>query len=126
MERKQAVTPIDIQKIKKELEEKRKELLTFLNSPQASEKGNQDNYELAQHYQISEQKNSLNSHNQKLLAQIEDALGKIENGTYGVCDHCGKPIDPDRLKILPYASYCMECLNKFPSKLVYSSSNEER
>jgi hypothetical protein len=39
MERKQAVTPIDIQKIKKELEEKRKELLTFLNSPRQAKKG---------------------------------------------------------------------------------------
>jgi len=119
------VTPIDVRKIKKELGEKKEELLTFLKSTHEIEKGNRDDYELAHHYQISEQKNSLNSHNQKLLAQIEEALGKIENGTYGMCDRCGKPIDPDRLKILPHANYCMECLNKFPSKLIYSSPNEE-
>lgn len=119
------MTPIDVCKIKKELGEKKEELLIFLKSTHEIEKLDSDDYEPAHHYQISEQKNSLNSYNQKLLAQIDEALEKIENGTYGMCDLCGKPIDPDRLKILPYANYCMECLNRFPSKLIYSSPNEE-
>jgi RNA polymerase-binding protein DksA len=43
------------------------------------------------------------------LAGIEHALDKFEKGTYGLCDNCGKPIDPERLEALPQASLCMNC-----------------
>ena len=43
------------------------------------------------------------------LAGIEHALHKFEEGTYGLCDSCGKPIDPERLEALPQASLCLNC-----------------
>ena len=43
------------------------------------------------------------------LANVEHALDKIKKGTYGLCDGCGKPIDPARLEALPQATLCMEC-----------------
>lgn len=43
------------------------------------------------------------------LASVEHALDKIKKGTYGICDGCGKPIDPARLEALPQATLCMEC-----------------
>ncbi len=43
------------------------------------------------------------------LAEVEHALAKFEAGTYGLCDSCGKPIDPARLEALPQASLCLEC-----------------
>ncbi|MFH1775277.1 MAG: TraR/DksA C4-type zinc finger protein [Chloroflexota bacterium] len=43
------------------------------------------------------------------LAEIEHALQEIEAGTYGRCESCGKPIDPDRLEALPQATLCMNC-----------------
>jgi DnaK suppressor protein len=43
------------------------------------------------------------------LAGIEHALHKFEEGTYGKCDNCGKPIDPARLEALPQASLCLNC-----------------
>ena len=43
------------------------------------------------------------------LAGIEHALQKFKEGTYGLCDSCGKPIDPARLEALPQASLCMNC-----------------
>jgi len=43
------------------------------------------------------------------LTKVEHALDKIEKGTYGICDNCGKPIAPARLEALPQASYCMDC-----------------
>jgi DnaK suppressor protein len=43
------------------------------------------------------------------LAAVEHALQKFENGTYGLCDSCGQPIDPARLEALPQASLCLEC-----------------
>lgn len=43
------------------------------------------------------------------LAEVEKALDKFEKGTYGICEICGKPINPERLEALPQALYCMEC-----------------
>lgn len=43
------------------------------------------------------------------LARIEHALQKFEEGTYGLCDICGQPIDPARLEALPQATLCMNC-----------------
>ena len=43
------------------------------------------------------------------LAQVERALGKLDDGTYGTCDSCKKPISEERLHVAPYASLCIEC-----------------
>ena len=43
------------------------------------------------------------------LSAIEHALQKFDAGTYGLCDNCGKSIDPARLEALPQASLCLEC-----------------
>ena len=46
------------------------------------------------------------------MAEIEHALRKLDAGTYGLCDSCGKPIAPDRLEALPQASLCVDCKAK--------------
>ena len=43
------------------------------------------------------------------LTEVKHALEKYEAGTYGVCDLCGKPIEPARLEALPHANLCLEC-----------------
>ena len=43
------------------------------------------------------------------LTDVEHALHKFEEGTYGLCDNCGQRIDPARLEALPQASLCMKC-----------------
>jgi RNA polymerase-binding protein DksA len=43
------------------------------------------------------------------LAGVEHALKKFEEGTYGLCDDCGQPIDPERLEALPQATLCVNC-----------------
>src|SRR5438477_1012037 len=40
------------------------------------------------------------------LAEVEHALGKFDNGTYGTCENCGQPINPDRLEAKPAARFC--------------------
>jgi len=46
------------------------------------------------------------------LSEVEQALRKFEEGTYGSCDNCGQPIDPARLEALPQASLCLDCKAK--------------
>ena len=43
------------------------------------------------------------------VEEIDRALAKIEEGTYGVCEKCGEPIPRERLKALPHASLCVRC-----------------
>ncbi len=43
------------------------------------------------------------------LAEVEHALHKFEEGTYGLCDSCGQPIEPARLEALPRANLCLKC-----------------
>ncbi len=52
---------------------------------------------------------SLRRSEEAMLDQIEYALCKFEEGTYGICESCGGPIDRARLQALPYAVYCIEC-----------------
>ena len=47
-----------------------------------------------------------------MLEQVNDALRKIDDGTYGLCDRCHKPIAPGRLEALPYATLCIECAER--------------
>jgi RNA polymerase-binding protein DksA len=47
-----------------------------------------------------------------MLSQIEEALAKIDAGTYGTCDRCGQAIAPARLDALPYATLCVSCQDR--------------
>jgi DnaK suppressor protein len=52
---------------------------------------------------------SLSLHARGLLTQIEDALRRMDEDTYGVCTGCDRRIDFERLEALPYAVQCAEC-----------------
>ncbi|MBF0316848.1 MAG: TraR/DksA family transcriptional regulator [Nitrospirae bacterium] len=51
-------------------------------------------------------------HHKIKLNKIDEALRKIKNGSYGVCEDCGSFINEARLKVLPYATMCVECKEK--------------
>ena len=55
---------------------------------------------------------SLVSNEQDVLYEIEEALKRIEEGTYGDCLECGKKIILQRLKAVPYTSFCVTCQEK--------------
>lgn len=47
-----------------------------------------------------------------MLRELNEALDRIENGTYGICAICDEPIHPSRLEAIPYAKLCLECKAK--------------
>ena len=59
-----------------------------------------------------EKRLALEQRTRDQVAAVEHALQKFEEGTYGMCDVCGQPIDPDRLEALPQASLCVDCKAK--------------
>lgn len=53
----------------------------------------------------------LSTHRENLL-KIDEALRKLNEGTYGRCEDCGEEISEERLKVLPFAIYCRDCQEK--------------
>jgi RNA polymerase-binding transcription factor len=46
------------------------------------------------------------------LAEIDQALEQLNKGVYGRCEQCGRPIDPERLKVLPHTTVCSKCAQR--------------
>jgi RNA polymerase-binding transcription factor DksA len=51
---------------------------------------------------------SLEENEARVLAAIDGALGRIDDGTYGKCERCGNEIEPGRLEALPWATLCID------------------
>lgn len=52
---------------------------------------------------------TLEENSEHVLEAIDAALKRIEDGTYGTCVNCGKPIAEERLAAIPWATHCIDC-----------------
>lgn len=52
---------------------------------------------------------SLSDSERQMLFQVEEALRRIEDGTYGRCANCGQPINVQRLEAVPWTRFCINC-----------------
>ena len=52
---------------------------------------------------------SLSDGDRTTLLQIDEALARIDEGTYGACQNCGAPKSEKRLLAVPWAPYCIDC-----------------
>ncbi len=68
-----------------------------------------DLYDWADHERDRQLSHILSDRDREKLIEIEEALQRIEDGTYGICEECGKKISPERLKIMPFALLCVPC-----------------
>lgn len=46
---------------------------------------------------------------ERRIENIKEALGRLDQGLYGLCERCGQEINPERLKILPDTTLCVRC-----------------
>src|SRR5258708_14603100 len=110
---------INLKDARQRLEAKRKELQesiaglteahpTPVGAIEAGE-GPQDFEEIAVDFLDTQQEQSLLVNEQALLAEVESALKRIDQGTYGKCTNCGQPIPEKRLEALPWASRDIKC-----------------
>lgn len=103
----------DLERLKKKLLKKKEELLSKLEElgKETSEEGEPliEYYDKATYQFNKEYKIALGQKDAEILKDIEDALRKMEEGTYGICEECGKPIPIKRLTAVPWARYCVEC-----------------
>ena len=63
------------------------------------------------------------SHNDRQLLQlVEEALGRIREGSYGECTNCGNELNAKRLEAVPWTRYCINCQEKVEQGLLEESS----
>lgn len=55
---------------------------------------------------------TLEETDERVLKAVDAALSRIEEGTYGTCSSCGKPISNERLEARPWAELCIDCARK--------------
>jgi DnaK suppressor protein len=75
-------------------------------TPDAGDRDRADEAEVADSLESLEENTAITTQLEGRLTEVTAALQKIEDGTYGICDVCGKPIEEDRLEANPAASTC--------------------
>lgn len=60
----------------------------------------------------AERLSTISEDMRSLLNQIDGALHRMDQGTYGICERCGKAINEERLEAFPYVAHCIECQSR--------------
>jgi DnaK suppressor protein len=113
----------EITRLKALLLEKREEIIgevqhIHASSQEMGQDGIQDMADEASNLYTKQILMSLSENQRKALREVDEALDRMEEGTYGTCDSCGNPVGLKRLHIKPFAKYCVQCqdiIEKQPS-----------
>jgi DnaK suppressor protein len=76
---------------------------------ESADDGTEDIVDRANNHYNRELMFSLSDSERQRLIQIEDALRRMDQGTYGRCSNCGGPINPRRLEAVPWTRFCIDC-----------------
>jgi DnaK suppressor protein len=101
-------------KVRKRLLAKRDELLADLVknrevSDETVDESAQDMADRATSAYTKEFAYSLSESDRKTLLLIDQALGRLDAGTYGTCVHCAQPVQEKRIEAVPWARHCLDC-----------------
>jgi DnaK suppressor protein len=103
-----------VEKFKQRLLAKRRELISqvrgsSVGSLETSSNGIQDIADQASSAYTKEFLLSIGDAERRMLRQVDEALDKIRQDTYGLCESCGEMISERRLEALPFAKLCITC-----------------
>lgn len=104
----------DLAKLREKLSEKRQDILALYRSDLAAgqastDEGSEDIVDRANNSYNREFMFSLSDTERQLLIQVDEALARMDGGSYGACVHCSRPIGEQRLEAVPWARYCIDC-----------------
>jgi len=94
--------------------EQRREMYDLYNQDiragqESADDGTEDIVDRANNHYNRELMFSLSDGERQRLLQIEDALRRMDAGSYGRCSNCGGPINPKRLDAVPWTRFCIDC-----------------
>jgi DnaK suppressor protein len=106
-----------LQRLKKTLLKEREEIIggvkqIYESSKEIGQDGIQDIGDEAANIYNKQILLSLNENERLRLQEVDEALDRIQNETYGICEECGGPIGLKRLEVRPVAKYCVPCKTK--------------
>jgi len=106
-----------LQRLKKILLKEREEIIggvkqIYESSKEIGQDGIQDIGDEAANIYNKQILLSLNENERIRLQEVDDALDRLANGTYGICEECGGPVGLKRLEVRPVAKYCVPCKTK--------------
>ncbi|HKI86449.1 MAG TPA: TraR/DksA C4-type zinc finger protein [Thermoanaerobaculia bacterium] len=104
----------DREQLRQRLVEQREEIVGVYNSDlrrgqESGDEGTEDIVDRANNAYNRELTFSLSDSERQKLLLIEEALVRLNEGTYGQCTHCGQKIADGRLQVVPWARYCIDC-----------------
>ncbi|MFL7871842.1 MAG: TraR/DksA family transcriptional regulator [Anaerolineales bacterium] len=107
---------IDLEHMQKRLRKEQKVLNEQIEIERKKVKpsltANPDRADLAYDYAYRARRMSLLEQLEERVVEVNKALKRIDEETYGICTNCGKTILPERIEALPYAELCIECQRK--------------
>ena len=114
---KQGIDKKTLARFKKTLLKEREEIVgevkqTYESSQEVGQDGIQDIGDEAANIYNKQILLSLNENERMRLQEVDEALDRIDNKTYGICEECGEPIGLKRLEVRPVAKYCVPCKTK--------------
>ncbi len=103
-----------LSKVRERLEEMKKKILDEMNQAMRSEREGlkdegMDTYDLASEERDREISFILSDRERVKMSEIDDALARIADGSYGVCESCELEIGEQRLEALPFTRLCRDC-----------------
>ena len=106
---------------RKRLEAKRQELASFLSKARDESRamGAEDSGDQGEEATLAYNRDMLYSQSDTghtLLKHVEEALGRIEDGEFGICEECGRSIGMKRLDAVPWTPNCRDCQEEVESK----------
>jgi DnaK suppressor protein len=103
LEERKVVLVSDLERLEQEMQ--------WLGIEQGTERGSLGNHLGDDGSSVMEQEriSTVSADLHDVLQQVNAALERMDQGTYGVCQRCGKQINRDRLEAFPYVPYCIEC-----------------
>ncbi len=84
-----------------------------------------DIYDIASDERERELSLMLGDRERKKLAEIDLAIERIQDGTYGVCEECGEPVGEKRLEVLPFTRVCVDCQSRLEREQRITGKTED-
>ncbi|MBC8076050.1 MAG: TraR/DksA C4-type zinc finger protein, partial [Chloroflexales bacterium] len=110
------MTQHDFSQIRRRLEADRADLQQQIEAFSVANEDQGDDYGAKNHSAddgqdvfLRERNLALRASSEERIDEIDDALSRMDAGAYGICENCGKPIPPERLEALPFATRDVAC-----------------
>lgn len=104
----------DLATLREKLRDKRQDIIALYRSDLAAgqasaDEGTEDIVDRANNSYNREFMFSLSDTERQLLILVDEALARMDEGDFGACVHCSRPIGRKRLEAVPWARYCIDC-----------------